>query len=48
MAPSGAGLGLSIVSEAVRLLGGKLTLGDRLDGGPGLCVNVHLPRRRES
>jgi signal transduction histidine kinase len=46
--PSGAGLGLSIVSEAVRLLGGELTLTDRPDGTPGLCVNVRLPRRGET
>lgn len=42
---SGAGLGLSIVSEAVRLLGGELFLEDRSDGGPGLCAAVALERR---
>jgi two-component system OmpR family sensor kinase len=46
--PSGVGLGLSIVSEAVRLLGGELTLADRPDGTSGLCVNVDLPRRAEA
>jgi signal transduction histidine kinase len=40
---SGSGLGLSIVSEAVRLLGGKLVLDDRADGGPGLVAAVELP-----
>jgi signal transduction histidine kinase len=39
----GAGLGLSIVAEAVRLLHGKLVLGERPDGAPGLCVIVDLP-----
>jgi signal transduction histidine kinase len=40
----GAGLGLSIVSEAARLLGGKLILADRPDRSPGLCVTVELPK----
>ena len=43
----GSGLGLSIVSEAVRLLGGKLVLADRPDGASGLCATVELPRRVE-
>lgn len=42
---SGAGLGLSIVDEAVRNLGGVVTLGDRPDGLSGLEVQVILPRR---
>ena len=41
--PSGAGLGLSIVGEAVRLLKGRLELRDREDGGSGLSVRVELP-----
>jgi signal transduction histidine kinase len=40
---TGSGLGLSIVSEAVRVLGGKLILDDRADGGPGLVAAVELP-----
>jgi signal transduction histidine kinase len=43
---SGAGLGLSIVAEAVRLLDGKLTLADRPDGAAGLCATVQLPKLR--
>ena len=41
--PQGSGLGLSIVGEALRLLGGKLELRDRADGVRGLCVVVELP-----
>ncbi|HSV03566.1 MAG TPA: ATP-binding protein [Phenylobacterium sp.] len=41
--PSGAGLGLSIVGEAVRLLKGRLQLRDRDDGAPGLCVEIEVP-----
>lgn len=44
----GSGLGLSIVAEAVRLLNGRLVLGDRPDGQPGLCVNVDLPAVRKT
>lgn len=40
----GSGLGLSIVGEAVRLLGGRLELRDRGDGARGLCAVVELPR----
>ena len=40
---NGSGLGLSIVGEAVRLLGGRLELKDRADGKSGLCVEVELP-----
>jgi signal transduction histidine kinase len=41
--PHGSGLGLSIVVEALRLLGGKLSLLNRDDGRPGLKVQVELP-----
>jgi signal transduction histidine kinase len=41
----GAGLGLSIVAEAVRLLNGELSLNDRPDGRRGLCASVTLPAR---
>ena len=43
-ASRGSGLGLSIVGEAVRLLGGRLELRDRSDGARGLCALVELPR----
>ncbi|THD80480.1 MAG: hypothetical protein E7812_07040 [Phenylobacterium sp.] len=39
----GSGLGLSIVGEALRLLGGRLELRDRPDGARGLCAVVELP-----
>jgi two-component system OmpR family sensor kinase/two-component system sensor histidine kinase QseC len=44
----GSGLGLSIVSEALRLLGGSLELNDRPDGKPGLSACVILPARELS
>lgn len=44
----GVGLGLSIVSEALRLLGGRLELTDRSDGKPGLEACVVLPTRQLS
>lgn len=40
----GSGLGLSIVGEAVRLLGGRLELRERADGARGLCAVVELPK----
>ena len=40
---TGGGLGLTIVEEAVRLLGGQVELKDRPDGGSGLVVSVTLP-----
>jgi len=42
-APGGAGLGLSIVVEALRLLGGRLELADREDGRPGLDARADIP-----
>lgn len=39
----GGGLGLTIVEEAVGLLGGQVELKDRPDGGTGLVVSVTLP-----
>lgn len=42
-APGGAGLGLSIVTEALRLLGGRLELTDRADGLPGLEARAEVP-----
>lgn len=47
-AEQGAGLGLSIVAEAVRLLNGELELDDREDGRPGLSVSVELPAAAEA
>jgi signal transduction histidine kinase len=41
--PRGSGLGLSIVGEAVRLLGGRVELRERADGQRGLCAVVELP-----
>jgi signal transduction histidine kinase len=40
--PQGSGLGLSIVTEALRLLGGELQLLEREDGLSGLRACVHL------
>jgi signal transduction histidine kinase len=45
---SGAGLGLSIVVQAVRLLNGQLRLSDRPDGRPGLSAQVDLPLSPEA
>ena len=44
----GAGLGLSIVWEAVRQLNGAISLRDREDGASGLVVCVDLPPRPEA
>ncbi len=43
---SGAGLGLAISRRIAELHGGELTLADRPDGKPGLCVNLWLPVRK--
>lgn len=42
--PRGSGLGLSIVGEAARLLGGRVELRERADGKRGLCAVVDLPK----
>lgn len=39
----GAGLGLAIARRIAELHGGQLTLDDRSDGQPGLCVHIWLP-----
>lgn len=39
----GAGLGLAIACRIAELHGGQLTLADRGDGQPGLCVHIWLP-----
>ncbi|PPI83759.1 two-component sensor histidine kinase [Marinobacter maroccanus] len=41
----GAGLGLAIARRIAELHGGQLTLSDRPDGNPGLCVSIWLPAR---
>jgi signal transduction histidine kinase len=43
----GAGLGLAIVAEAVRVLGGRIALEDRADGAPGLVAHVTMPTVRQ-
>lgn len=40
---AGAGLGLAIARRIAELHGGQLTLTERKDGQPGLCVNIWLP-----
>lgn len=42
-AGGGAGLGLAIARRIAELHGGTLSLHDRPDGGPGLCVEIWLP-----
>jgi two-component system sensor histidine kinase QseC len=42
---SGAGLGLAIARRIAEIHGGKLTLEDRPDRSPGLCVRIWLPVR---
>jgi signal transduction histidine kinase len=44
--PSGSGLGLSIVVEALRLIEGRLALLDREDGARGLRARADVPDRR--
>jgi len=39
----GAGLGLSLVSEHVKLHGGRVWVEDRRDGTPGACFLIELP-----
>jgi len=41
----GAGLGLAIARRIAELHGGQLTLNERPDGQPGLCVSIWLPAR---
>lgn len=43
---SGAGLGLAIARRIAEMHGGRLTLQDRQDGQPGLCVSVWFPAHR--
>jgi len=42
----GAGLGLSIAAESLRLLGGVLDFADRPDGRPGLLATAEIPARQ--
>ena len=39
----GAGLGLALVDEHVRLHGGRVWVEDRLDGAPGARFVIELP-----
>jgi len=39
----GAGLGLSLVDEHVKLHGGRIWVDDRRDGAPGACFVIELP-----
>ena len=43
-APGGAGLGLSIVAEAVKVMGGEVSLKARSDGRSGIAAQVVLSR----
>lgn len=45
---AGAGLGLAIARRIAELHGGQLTLVDRKDGQPGLCVSIWLPAQSSS
>ncbi|WP_273206397.1 ATP-binding protein [Marinobacter subterrani] len=45
---AGAGLGLAIARRIAELHGGQLTLADRKDGQPGLCVSIWLPAQSSS
>lgn len=42
----GAGLGLAIARRIAELHGGQLSLANRADGQPGLCVHIWLPATR--
>ena len=42
----GAGLGLSLVDEHVKLHGGRVWVEDRPDGTPGACFVIELPASR--
>lgn len=42
---AGAGLGLAIARRIAELHGGQLSLNERPDGQPGLCVDIWLPAR---
>ncbi|MFM8846482.1 MAG: sensor histidine kinase, partial [Actinomycetota bacterium] len=42
----GAGLGLALVDEHVRLHRGRVWVEDRADGTPGACFIIELPAER--
>lgn len=44
----GAGLGLAIARRICELHGGTLSLQDRPDGQPGLCVGIWLPAQQDT